>query len=75
MWKERAICKDANPELFFDTTRQEEAVAVCNTCPVIEECLRHAVVNNLDWGVWGGVVGSRRRYGKKELRVEVSGGV
>ena len=32
----------------------EFAKALCGTCPVVEECLTHAVETGAMWGIWGG---------------------
>lgn len=48
-WRDRAACRDEDPELFFPigstgpALRQiEEAKAVCRRCPVVDDCLRYA---------------------------------
>jgi WhiB family redox-sensing transcriptional regulator len=44
-------------EVFFaiDEPSQQEAVAICETCPVRAECLEHALIAREQYGVWGGV--------------------
>lgn len=61
-WREHAACRDADPDLFFPigTTgpalvQAEDAKAVCRGCPVREVCLRWALENGQDSGVWGGL--------------------
>lgn len=62
-WMADAAC--AAPEvptsLFFASPnepnfyrRQASAVAVCRSCPVIDECLDHALAVPERHGVWGG---------------------
>ncbi len=67
-WRDRAACRDADPELFFPVSaigpgaRQiAEAKAVCARCPVREQCLDYAVANALDHGVFGGATDTERR--------------
>lgn len=67
-WRDRAACRDADPELFFPISelgpgaRQlTEAKAVCARCPVRERCLDYALDNGLDHGVFGGTTDTERR--------------
>jgi WhiB family redox-sensing transcriptional regulator len=45
-------------DLFFSERPQELAAAqaICHGCPVRVDCLRLALANGLEWGVWGGVI-------------------
>lgn len=63
-WRERAACIGADPDLFFDDTRKHEAKAVCEPCPVTEECLGYAVnePSTSDYGVWGGTTRAQRHH-------------
>jgi WhiB family transcriptional regulator, redox-sensing transcriptional regulator len=67
-WRDRAACRDADPELFFPVSsigpgaRQiAEAKAVCAGCPVRDRCLDYALANGLDHGVFGGTTDEERR--------------
>ena len=67
-WRNRAVCKDTDPDLFFPvgTTGQalvqiERAKEVCNTCPVKSDCLEYALETNQDSGIWGGLDEEQRR--------------
>ena len=65
-WRDRAACKDADPELFFPPEEggrraARKAKAICARCPVTAECLEHAVRHGEHWGVWGGVAERDRR--------------
>lgn len=71
-WRDRAACLDEDPELFFPIGNTgpalqqiEEAKAICRTCPVIDECLRFALENGQDAGVWGGLSEDERRALKR----------
>ena len=67
-WSDRAACLGEEPELFFPIGNTgpalmqiEEAKAVCNRCPVIDECLSFALEFGQDTGVWGGLTEDERR--------------
>lgn len=58
-WMDRAACVGLEPEDWYpnpsDTLSREEAIAVCNRCPVKNECNEWADDNRIEYGVWGGV--------------------
>lgn len=67
-WRHRAACRDEDPELFFPVSeigpgarQAEQAKAVCARCPVRETCLRFAIDNGLDNGIFGGTTERERR--------------
>jgi WhiB family redox-sensing transcriptional regulator len=62
-WQGWAACTGADPDLFFPDRGELalDAKAVCATCPVIEECLAHALTHHEDHGVWGGTTPTERR--------------
>ncbi|MET9612041.1 WhiB family transcriptional regulator [Kitasatospora indigofera] len=71
-WRDRARCRDLDPELFFPlgntgpALRQaEEAKAVCHRCPVRERCLAWALETGQEAGVWGGTSEDERRALKR----------
>lgn len=71
-WRDRAACLDEDPELFFPIGNTgpalqqiEDAKAICRTCPVIDECLKFALENGQDAGVWGGLSEDERRALKR----------
>lgn len=43
-WRDKAACRDMDPDLFFPTTSSEERLALkaCAQCPAICECARYA---------------------------------
>jgi WhiB family transcriptional regulator, redox-sensing transcriptional regulator len=58
-WRDQAACRDvvrADYDPFFaDTTAgQLEAIAICATCPVRDDCLTFAVRTGQQYGIWGG---------------------
>lgn len=84
-WQDLAACLDAtNPEIFFPprggTTREAKLFCDGNTdpkkgptrlpCPVRSACLRYALGNREQFGVWGGVASKKRRGAANEYGVE-----
>lgn len=67
-WRERAACRDQEPELFFPAgatavtaAAAEAAKAVCLVCPVREACLTYALETKQEAGIWGGLTEDERR--------------
>lgn len=62
-WAVFAACKEEKSMKFFPQNRQEEreALAICSMCPVVDECLQHALESNERFGVWGGTTERQRR--------------
>lgn len=79
-WRQRAACRDEDPELFFPIgdmgparAQIEEAKQVCRRCPVIEPCLQWALETGQDAGIWGGMTEDERRALKRRrLRTRAS---
>jgi WhiB family redox-sensing transcriptional regulator len=59
-----AACKGLDPEMFFPergaNTSIKKAREVCNRCSVKDDCLRFAMNNRIDFGVWGGLSAHQR---------------
>lgn len=72
-WRDRGECLKEDPELFFpigDSSRAareqiEEAKAVCRRCDVMDACLKWALANDQEFGVWGGHSEDERRALKR----------
>ncbi|MFF7096364.1 WhiB family transcriptional regulator [Streptomyces rubradiris] len=60
-WRTRGACQYEDPELFFSTSTEEIAKAVCSGCPVREDCVNHALDQGIEDGVWGGLTADERR--------------
>jgi WhiB family redox-sensing transcriptional regulator len=67
-WRNRAACRDSDPELFFPIgstglalEQIRAAKAVCDQCPTRKACLDFAVATNQEAGVWGGLSEDERR--------------
>jgi len=85
-WRDQALCRDTDPELFFPVgttgtalVQIDRARQVCGECPVRIECLDFALDTNQDSGVWGGLseeerrVIRRQRSGRNRLAAAQSG--
>lgn len=55
-WQSRAVCAEADPELFFPETFPEAraALQICATCPVLTQCDKLRAEEKATHGVWGG---------------------
>ncbi|GAA4179102.1 WhiB family transcriptional regulator [Streptosporangium oxazolinicum] len=64
-WAARGACATSDPELFFPLTPSAEhearAKAVCERCPVLEECRAYALRAAEPEGIWGGLTVRERR--------------
>lgn len=70
-WQMNARCRNTGTELFFAhdgedrgerIRREQQAKAVCATCPVQRECHTHAITVGEPYGVWGGTTETDRRW-------------
>lgn len=68
-WQMQAACRNMDSAVFFHPDRErgsakrrrdQRAKAVCRSCPVIEQCLRHALQVQEPYGVWGGLTSDER---------------
>lgn len=71
-WRNRAACRQEDPELFFPTGNTgpwvhiiDEAKSVCRRCPSMDACLEWALEAGQDHGVWGGLTEDERRAMKR----------
>ena len=71
-WRDRAACRDVEPELFFPAAEDgaarhaqvQAAKAVCAGCPVRVECLAEALAR-IPYGIAGGLTEhERRQFGR-----------
>ncbi len=79
-WRSQAACSDENvdPDLFFsdvggNDNSTKKAIKICESCPVQQECLNYALVNNENFGVWGGKTERQRmqlKYSAKRRRMQ-----
>jgi len=71
-WRERAACRDTDPDLFFPVGSTGPALeqivnakAVCTTCEAQVSCLEFALATNQESGIWGGTTEEERRKLRK----------
>ncbi len=65
-WRKRAACRGIDVEIFFpesddDVEAEAAAKAVCESCPVRQACLEHALAHREREGIWGGATERERR--------------
>jgi WhiB family redox-sensing transcriptional regulator len=66
-WRDRAACRNANPELFFPDDKRPSraqvmaAKLICGGCPVSATCLSWALSSGQEAGIWGGLTEDERR--------------
>lgn len=70
-WQHLGACRDVDPETFFSPesergprrrAREAVAKALCSQCPVVAECLDHALEVREPYGVWGGLNATEREH-------------
>lgn len=80
-WMDHAVCK-GKTHLFFSTLEDENnakrepgrykriaaAKALCNSCPVIDDCLEWAIYAKQAHGIAGGMTASERRRYVRRVR-------
>lgn len=74
-WRDRAACRDEDPELFFPVgtggpalDQVADAKAVCARCDVIASCGAWAEATGQQFGVWGGRSEEDRSRAKRAAR-------
>jgi WhiB family redox-sensing transcriptional regulator len=61
-WRVSANCRNGDPERLFVTgAKQRDARSICRGCPVLTQCLSHALDERVEFGVWGGMTERDRR--------------
>ena len=68
-WQMHGACRDMDSEVFFlperergpaKAARETRAKAVCQTCPVLQQCRVHSLTVREPYGVWGGLTEAER---------------
>lgn len=72
-WRDDALCRQVDPDLFFpDTTgglaQANTAKKVCLQCPVQAVCLEYALEHDVRYGVWGARSEKERRLLRRTRR-------
>jgi WhiB family redox-sensing transcriptional regulator len=61
-WRVSANCRNGDPDRLFVTgAKQRDARSICRGCPVLTQCLSHALDERIEFGVWGGMTERERR--------------
>lgn len=63
LWIDDTACTPDDFDLFFSRKKneQDKAIAICNACPVKLQCLRNAVANGEEFGIFGGTTPDQRK--------------
>ena len=69
-WVGRAACAGHDPALWFPEggASADDAIAVCETCPVRVQCARWALAERFDIGIFGGLTAEARAQARKDDR-------
>lgn len=74
-WQEAALCRQADPELFFPVGSAGSAAAeiqrakdICTRCAVRRLCLLYALATGQEFGIWGGRDEDERRLLHQQWR-------
>jgi len=67
-WTHEAACVNSPTDLFYKDNKRshwsradiEDAVSICRTCPVIQECLAFAFRTHDQWAILGGTTPDQR---------------
>jgi WhiB family redox-sensing transcriptional regulator len=77
-WQFEGACNGIETDEFFlednmrgktKRIREVNAIAICNTCPVKQQCLDHALSVPEVYGVWGGMTEEQRHLLAKRLGI------
>ncbi|QJD50354.1 WhiB family transcription factor [Mycobacterium phage MarkPhew] len=66
-----ALCAQTDPEVFFPEKGQsaQPAKRICGGCPILDECLDHALACEHEvFGIWGGLTQRDRRDIRRGLK-------
>ena len=84
-WQMQGACRGMDSGFFFHPEgergparayRESRAKEICQGCPVLEQCRRHALTVHEPYGVWGGLSEAERdeivRGGTRRLRMPLT---
>ena len=64
-WMRHALCRGNDDVDFFPDSFTSivaaKAISLCNRCPVQDACAKYAIVNDIEYGIWGGLSPRARR--------------
>ena len=70
-WAPLSSCWDKDVSFMFPRSNAQEmsiAKEVCTTCPVSRKCLNLALVNQEEYGIWGGYSSKEIQNALKEIK-------
>ena len=72
-WMAQGNCRNYPPAVFFpsDGVGVDRARKICSGCPVLDQCLDHALDNRIEHGVWGGCSERARRRQLKRRKITI----
>ena len=68
-WQLHGACRGGDSDLFFHpygerepsrSRREQAALAICRSCPVMQSCRSYALAAREPYGVWGGLTETDR---------------
>lgn len=69
-WREQALCREVDPEIFFPPKGASIRTAkrICGLCPVAADCLAEALTYRVtdDYGIRGGLSERERKALRRE---------
>jgi len=65
-WNTQAACLNRDPEWWdhesgIMSREAHKAMAICKGCPVRMDCLSHALNEEIEFGIWGGLTPGERK--------------
>lgn len=78
-WRERALCRFEDPDLFFPIgnldsgptlLQTEEAKAICRRCPTVQRCLEWAMATGKVEGIWAATTERERSAIRRRMARE-----
>lgn len=70
-WQNHGACRDLPSEMFFHPdgergpsrrNRENDALAICSSCPVMKQCRKQALAIQEPYGIWGGLTEDDRAF-------------
>ena len=70
-WVYLAACSGHDPALWFPEggASTDEAIAICERCPVRVRCAEWAIAERFDVGIWGGLTPDGLKAARRDDRV------
>jgi WhiB family redox-sensing transcriptional regulator len=62
-WQLEASCSEDQHDLFFSQAKgkMDRAIQICNSCSVKGECLKFAIDEKVEFGIFGGLTPQERK--------------